>query len=215
MGEAMRLAHLLLLVLATGAISIAPAQPYQKHHFTAGLGVAAPRDQINPPFRNAFSWSFGYGYRPWKYLQFDAALDTAYNAADVDEYLLDPAFGYLRVRDFEYFVPLGARLVAPFKDNRFSLYGGGGGAYVRYSESLRQPSEYYNVACPSCRSRDGWGYYFLAGGDVALTDSGRFRIGVTTRVYQVTTDGRGVGQLPAVETRDRWINTYGHVTFSF
>lgn len=211
----MRLAHLSLLLAAAGAISSATAQPYQKHHLTAGLGVAVPREDLNASYKNAFSWSFGYGYRPWRYLQLDAGLDTAYNAADVDQYLLDPAFGYLRVRDFEYFVPMGARLVAPFKDNRFSVYGGGGGAYIRYSESLRQPSEYYNVSCPSCRSRDGWGYYFLAGADVALTDGGGIRLGFTTRVYQVTTDGRGVGQLPPVETRDRWINTYGHITFCF
>ena len=206
----------LVLSLAGLATQIAAAQSLQRHHFTAGLGAAVPQEDLSSIYKNGFSWTFGYGFRPVSLLQLDVGLDTVYNAADVDEYWLDPAFGYLRVRDFEYMVPMGARLVVPVtRGGRFTLHGGGGGAYLRYSESLRQPSDYFQVSCPVCRARDGWGYYLLAGGDFAVTEGGRLKLGVVTRVYMANTDGRGVGSLPAVKTKDRWINTYFHFTFSF
>lgn len=205
-------AFALAFALSAGS---AAAQDFQKHHITAGLGAGLPLDELGAFYNPGFSWSFGYGYRPFRNLQFDAGLDTVYHSADVNSYVSNPTFGFLRVRDFEYMVPLGARGVLPLKDGRFNVYGGGGAAYIRYSESLEQPSGFFRVSCPFCRSRDGWGYYFLAGGDVALTEGGGLRLGVTTRVYQVTTSGPSVGQLPPVETRDRWVNTYIHLTFSF
>lgn len=215
MGERMRLTPLLPLFCAALATVPAAAQSFQKHTITGGLGVAIPQDELEPVYKNGVTWTVGYGYRPFRYLQFDAALDTVYNSADVERYIPNPAFGYLKVRDFEFLVPFGARLVLPVARGKVNIYGGAGGAYLHYSERLRQPDPYYNLECPPCQSRDGWGYYFLTGGDVALTSGGAIRLGVTMRVYQGTTDGRSVGNVPPVETKDRWINTFRHISFSF
>ncbi len=210
----MRLTFLLIL-LSAAAIQPVAAQSFQKHHITAGLGAGLPGDELSTVYDNAVSWTFGYGYRPFRYLQGDIAFDTVYNAARVNEFLQNPQFGFVRIRDFEYMVPMGGRVVLPLNDGKFQLYSGGGAAYLRYTERLRQPSQFFNIACPICQARSGWGHYFLVGGDVALTGGGALRLGVTSRVYRATTDGQSVGNVPAIETRDRWINTYFHLSFSF
>jgi hypothetical protein len=161
------------------------------------------------------AWGFGYGYRPWRFLQIDGGFESAYKAARVDDFFNSPAFGPLQIRDFQFFVPFGARAVLPLANNRVELYGGGGGAYVRYSELLRQPSEWVSVGCPVCGARDGFGTYALAGGQVALDRGKHFRVGATVKVYRVDTEGEPIGQLPPFRSSDRWINTYFHFTFSF
>lgn len=205
----------LLILLAAATIQPSLAQFAQKHHFTVGLGAGIPGKQLNNVYNNAVSWTFGYGYRPIRYFQADIGLDTVYNAARVNEFLENPQFGYVRIRDFEFMMPVGGRLILPLGDGKVNLYSGGGAAYLRYTERLRQPSDFFNISCPVCQARSGWGHYFLAGADVALTSGGALRLGVTTRVYQGSTDGPSVGNIPPVRTSDRWVNTYAHLSFSF
>jgi len=205
----------LLILLAAAAIQPAAAQSFQKHHITVGLGAAIPGKELSNYYDPSVTWTFGYGYRPIRYLQADIGLDTVYNAARVNEFLNNPQFGFVRIRDFEFMMPVGGRVVLPLADGKFSLYSGGGAAYLRYTERLRQPSQFFNITCPVCQARSGWGHYFLVGGDVALTGGGALRLGVTSRVYQGTTDGASVGEIPAVRTRDRWVNTYVHLSLSF
>jgi hypothetical protein len=193
----------------------AHAEPYQKHHFWLGLGAAQPRDQLNEYFRDTFAWGFGYGYRPLRYLQIDGGLESAIRAGRVDDFFDSPAFGPLRIRDFQYFVPFGARAVLPIAKGKAELYWGGGGAYVRYTEQLRQPSDWVRVGCPVCGARDGFGSYALAGGNIALDRNKTFRLGATVKVYRVTTEGRQVGAVPPIATTDRWVNSYLHFTISF
>lgn len=178
------------------------------------MGAAIPGDQLEKFYSNAFSWSFGYGYRLIPYLQADVGLDSAYNAANVNSYM-PSGWGPLRIRDFQFFVPMGGRVVAPLAHGRVEIYGGGGGAYIRYTEMLSQPDQWTNIGCPPCQARDGWGYYALLGGDVALDRGQHFRLGATTRLYRGETNGASVGTLPPVRTQDRWINTYFGLTFSF
>jgi len=200
-------------VLTCGA-ACASAQyyqaPWQKNHFSVGLGVTVPQDDLAALYNNAVGWSFGYGYRFLRNFQADVGLDTGYNAANVNQYL-NSGFGPLRIRDFQFFVPMGARAVIPLAHDRFELSAGGGGAYLRYSERLKQPGSYISVGCPICSARDGFGYYALAAFDYALDRSGTFKIGATTRVYQGHTNGAAVG-LATNRTRDRWINSF--FTFS-
>ncbi|MCC7153882.1 MAG: hypothetical protein IT161_04850 [Bryobacterales bacterium] len=191
------------------------AQSFQRHHFTGGLGIAIPKDDLHAFYQNAFSWTFSYGYRPLRYLQLDAGMDSSYLAADVEDYYNSPAFGPIRIRDFQYFFPYGARAILPLAKGRFELYGGAGGAYLWYVESLRQPSYYYRVDCPVCNSRSGPGWYAMAGGDFALDQRGNFRLGAVTRMYRGHTEGRAVGTLPPVRTKDRWLNAYVTFTFAF
>ncbi len=208
----MRRYILLLLMLPAG--SLMQAQPYQKHHLTAGLGVATPQGELNDYYEGAFSWTLAYGYRPASFFQIDLGWDGAYNAARVNDYFESNTFGAVRIRDFQHYFPVGGRLVLPLADGKAELYGGGGGAYMRYSEGLRQPSDFYRIDCPVCNARDGFGFYALAGGNVALNRSQSLRLGVTTKMYKATTDGLSVGVIPAAKTKDRWVNVYLHLTLS-
>jgi hypothetical protein len=148
-------------------------------------------------------------------LQLDIGLDSVYNAADVNDYFESPAFGPVRIRDFQFLFPYGARAVLPLADGRLELYGGGGGAYMRYTELLRQPSQFIRLDCPVCSARSGTGWYALTGASFAVDRAQHFRVGAIVRVFDGHTDGRQVGTLPPVRTNDRWMNVYGTFTFSF
>lgn len=213
----MRCATLLTVALMAGGLAQGQSwnRDYYRNHVSAGLGFALPGRDLKTYYQAAPAWSFGYGYRPVKYLQLDLGLDGAYNAARVTDYLNVPGLGYLRIRDFQMFLPLGGRVVAPVAKGRVEFYGGGGAAYARTAEFLSQPSYYLRVDCPDCVARDGWGYYALLGGSVALDRAQHFRLGVTTRVYRMNTSGPPVGSTPAVNTSDQWVNTYFGFTFSF
>lgn len=188
---------------------------HPRHHFETGLGFAVPGKDLTTFYQSAFAWSFGYGYRPVKYFQFDLGYQGAYNAARVKDYIYNPSAGYLRIRDFQTYLPLGARVVAPVGGGRVEFYGGGGASYVRTAESLRQPSDWVRFECPDCVSRDGWGYYAMLGTGIALTQSQAVRLTAITRVYRAETSGPPIGANPAIFTREQWVNTTFGLTFSF
>jgi hypothetical protein len=206
----MRLPFPLLIAVTAAALS---AQPFPRHHINGGLGIAIPQRDLHPYFKNAISWSFGYGYRPARNFQFDVGLDSSYHAANVNDYLSSTQFGPVRIRDFQFFLPVGGRAVIPA--GRVQFYAGGGIAYLRYTELLRQPSEWVRLECPVCAARDGVGGYALLGGDVAINRARNVRLGVVSRVYMGKTDGRGLGALPGIRTDDRWWNSYLTLSFSF
>ncbi len=208
---------MLLVFIASNGLVLGQGnwqRDFRKHHVTFGLGAAMPSGDLKAYYKNAFAWSLNYGFRPIKWLQADFGYDGAYNAADVNDYQ-DSGFGPLRIADYQTFVPAGGRVVLPVARGRVEFYGGGGGVYARYAESLRQPDDYVRIGCPSCRARDGWGYYAMVGGSVALDYNQRFRLGVITRSFKVETAGAIVGVLPQTKTADRWINTYVTFTASF
>lgn len=188
---------------------------HPRHHLETGLGFAVPGKDLTTFYQSAVAWSFGYGYRPVKFLQIDLGYQGAYNAARVKDYIFNPSAGYLRIRDFQTYLPLGARVVAPVGGGRVEFYGGGGASYVRTAESLRQPSDWVRFECPDCVSRDGWGYYALLGTGIALTQSQAVRLTVLTRVYRAETSGPPIGANPAIFTREQWVNTTFGLSFSF
>ena len=189
---------------------------FRKHNFTAGGGVAMPGGDVEPYLRNAPAFRVGYGYRFMRLFQADIGLDVGMGAARIRDFY-DSQFGELRIRDYQYMVPLGGRVVIPLADERVQLYAGGGAAWLKYAEVVRQPfsGSGYRIDCPVCRSRSGWGSYGLAGASVALDQGKMFRLGVTTKVYRATTDGDSFGTLPAIRTKDRWVNIAGEFTISF
>lgn len=189
---------------------------YRKHNFSAGAGAAMPGGELDPYLKTAPAVRISYGYRFMRFFQADAGLDVGFGSARVRDFY-DSEFGELRIRDYQYMVPLGGRVVIPLADEKLQLYAGGGAAWLKYAEVVRQPfGNYgYRIDCPVCRTRSGWGSYGLAGASVAL-DSGRmFRLGVTAKVYRATTDGDSFGTLPAIRTKDRWVNLAGEFTISF
>jgi hypothetical protein len=206
----------LLTMVMIPAIPLHAQSSWAKHNFTLGGGAAIPRDGLEPYFDTAGAFRFAYGFRFLRNFQADAGVDVAFQAAGVDDYYYS-YYGPLRIRDYQYFVPLGGRIVLPFARERVQFYAGGGGAYLRYSEIVTQPfgEGGFRVECPPCRARSGWGYYGLAGGSVALDRGNHFRMGGGVTVYRATTSGDSFGALPRFETRDRWINALMEFTFSF
>jgi hypothetical protein len=209
----MRLRPLMLLVLAAPPGLL--AQPdYPRHNFSIGAGAAQPRGDLRPLYSDRPALNFGYGYRFMKNLQFDAGFETVFGAANIRDYL-NTDFGPLRIRDYQFLVPVGGRAILPLAGGRVLISGGGGAAYLRYQEILRQPGDTFDIECDVCAARDGWAWYALAEVGVYLDSAQHFRIGATTRVYRGHTDGDALGSVPPVRTRDHWVNTYGQFTFSF
>jgi hypothetical protein len=202
------------LILLALALPLAAQSTYPKHNFSLGVGAGLPGGELTGLFRNSAGITFNYGYRKWRYLQADVGLDTLFGAAGVRDFI-PTELGYLRIRDFQFLIPFGGRFVLPVKDGRMQFSAGGGGAYMRYSERLRQPSSYYRFECPDCAARSGWGSYALAGGSYALDRYQRFRLGVTAKLYRGHTDGGALGAVQAAETLDRWINLFADFTVSF
>jgi hypothetical protein len=203
----------LALILAA---PLAAQRGFPQHYFTAGGGAGIPQGDLQPLFSNSPALRIGYGYRFHQNFQVDVGLDTVFHSADVRD-LFPSVVGDLRIRDYQYLLPMGGRAIVPLARGRVLLSAGGGGAYMRYQESIRQPfgDSYFRLECTTCRSRSGWGYYALLGGSVAIDRYQHFRVGVTTRLYRGNTQGDQFGALPPVETRDQWLATAAEFTFSF
>lgn len=205
----------LLLPLALLAVA-ASGQEYRRHNIMLNAGAGMPRGDL----RNFFSTSGGvgalYGYRFHPYFQVEAGYETLFGAARVRDWV-PTVFGNLRIRDYQQFLPFGGRVIVPLARDRVQLHAGGGGAYFRYSERIRQPFQdsWYRVDCVECAVRDGVGYYGLLGVSIALDRARHFRLGFGSKVYRGGTDGDPFGAAPGRETVDRWINLFGTFGVSF
>jgi hypothetical protein len=196
--------------------AVASAQDYRRHTFSMELGAAQPRGELRSLFSDSFLAGISYGYRFHEFLQADIGFDTVFGAAGVRDFL-PSLVGELRIRDYQHFLPFGGRVILPLGTERVHFYGGGGGAYMRYTERIRQPFQDsgFRFDCSVCSSRHGVGYYGLVGVDVALDQAQNFRIGVGGRVIRGETEGDPLGAVPARRTDDRWINVFGRFSFSF
>jgi hypothetical protein len=206
------------LVIASVA-SVVPAFGqgyYNRHNLTVSAGVGRPRGELRNLFADSFNANIEYGYRFHRNFQLDAGFDTTFGAAGVVDWV-PTYFGDLRIRDYQHFIPFGGRVVLPLAEERVHIYGGLGGAYMRYTERVRQPfnNSGFQIPCAVCSARDGFGYYSTVGANAAL-DSGRhFRVGVGAKVYRGHTSGDPLGAVPPRETTDRWVNIYGTFSFTF
>ncbi|MDX2150389.1 MAG: outer membrane beta-barrel protein [Bryobacteraceae bacterium] len=209
----MRLPYAALTLLILSA-SAAFGQGYARHNVELGIGAAVPRGDLKPFFEPAPSLQVGYGYRFSRYFQADGGFEAVFSAGDVEDYL-ETNFGPLRIRDYAFFVPIGGRAILPLFGERLHIYGGGGAAYTRYSELVRQPSEFIRIDCPPCASRSGWGSYAQAGFSVGIDRRGLFRLGVRARMYRATTSGDPFAGIPAVDTNDRWSNVTAVFSVTF
>jgi hypothetical protein len=188
---------------------------YRKHNIILNAGAGIPRGDLDNLLSTAAGVGILYGYRFHPYFQVEGGYETLFGAADVRDYL-PTSFGNLRIRDYQQFLPFGGRVVVPLANDRIQLHAGGGGAYFRYSERIRQPFQnYYRIDCYECRTRDGIGYYGLVGASIALDRAQHFRIGFGGKVYRGHTEGDPLGELPGFETTDRWINFFGTFGVSF
>jgi hypothetical protein len=187
---------------------------YPRHNLTLGAGASRPRGDLGPVLEDSPGISVAYGYRFQRYFQADVGLDVLFGAARIRDFLTTD-IGYFRIKDREYFLPLGGRAILPFAGGRLLVSGGGGGVWMRYNERINQPSYYFRIDCPVCSARSGWGYYALGNVSFFLNRNQNFRVGMTTKVVRGHTDGEGLGPVPGFRTRDKWLHLNGEVGFSF
>ena len=203
-----------LFLLPLAGMFTAAAQEYNRHNINLMVGAARPRGELPHFFSDSALLGVDYGYRFHRYFQVDAGFDSVFGAAGVRDWL-PSQFGNLRIRDFQTFVPFGGRVILPLADERVHIYGGMGGAYMRYAERINQPVDYFRIPCDVCAARDGFGYYGLFGVNMSMDRSRLVRFGVGTRMYRGHTSGDRLGALPPRETTDQWLNIFGSVSFTF
>lgn len=203
-----------VLILALSAAALCGQSYYPRHNITFGLGGASPRAGLRAYFQTKPAFTFSYGYRFLRNFQVESGLDTVFGAAGVRDFF-DSPLGPLRIRDYQFLLPFGGRAVLPLAAERLQFFGGLGGAYMRYSELIRQPSDYLRIDCPVCSSRSGWGYYALTGMAVFLDRGRHFRTGINAKMYRGHTAGDPLGAAPGLRTRDHWLQIYGEFGLSF
>lgn len=187
---------------------------FPRNTLTLDVGAAIPGQALKRSFEPSFALGFNYGYRIHRNFEINAGVDSAFQAARVNDYV-DTAFGSRRIRDYQLFVPFGGRVILPTRDERWHFFAGGGGVYARYFEAISQPSQYFNIDCPVCTARHGFGYYGLAGFRWRPSRYAPFWIGGSARVVRVQTDGDPIGNLIVRPTNDRWITPMLEFGFSF
>jgi hypothetical protein len=207
---------LVLICLIGSSVASISAQTWQRHNLSVTLGAGLPRGEAKPVLRNAFGAGVTYHYRFLPWFAAEGGYKSLIGAAGVNDYV-DTFFGPLRIRDFQHFLPFGGRVILPLANDRIQVYGGGGGAYLRYSERIQQPfnNSNFRVRCPYCGSRNGFGYYATSGANVAIDSQKHFRLGVSVDVFRGATSGDRIGAVPGIETADRWLNIFASLGFSF
>ncbi len=191
------------------------AQYYQRHYFTIGGGGGAPGGRIGGGILDVSpALRIGYGFRFHRFFQVEGGLDTVFHAARINDYF-ESRFGDLRIKDYQYMVPVGGRAVVPLWRERILFSAIGGGAYLRYQEQIRQPFEDARVDCRPCRSRSGFGYYAGLGASIAMDPLRRFRLGTSIRVYRAGIGGDAFGRIPSIRTYDTWVVPTLDLTVSF
>jgi hypothetical protein len=212
-----RLIAILVLIPPTmfAQFGIGGRSPYQKHSFAIGGGGGIPRGDLEPLLDTSPALRINYGYRFMKNFQADFGFDTVFHAANIKDYY-QSQFGDLRIKDYQFFLPMGARTIIPLAGNRVQFYAGGGAAWMSYRERIRQPfGDYLRLDCPVCSSRSGWGYYAMLGSSFALDRAQFFRLGFTTKLYRGTTSGDPIGPIPPFTTHDQWLTTAAEFSFNF
>ena len=191
---------------------------YQKHSFAIGGGAGIPRGDLQSLLDTSPALRINYGCRFMKNFQADIGFDTVFHAANIRDYY-ESQFGDLRIKDYQYFLPMGGRVIIPLVSNRLQLQAGGGGVWMKYSERIRQPlsggNSSFRLDCPVCTSRSGWGYYSMLGASYALDRSQLFRLGVTTKLYRGQTSGDPLGPIPGIQTNDQWLITAAEFSINF
>lgn len=204
-----------ILVMIGPATTLSAQDYYGKYNFTLGAGAAVPQQDLDNAFTPAPVVNFNFGYRFARNFQADIGFDTVFGAADIRTFTRTD-IGTLEINDRQYFFPVGGRVVVPFGESgRNEFYAGGGGAYMRYSEVIRQPSDFFRIPCDVCSRRAGWGGYGLVGFRSSINRGRNLWVGVTTKVYRGRTDGEQFGEVPPMRTQDRWLMVQGEFSFAF
>jgi hypothetical protein len=180
------------------------------------VGPAVPVGNDTAYLKTAPLFTVGYGYRFNRFLEADAGFQMAFGAA-MNQNAEQTDLGVVQGGDHEFMIPLGGRVYIPTPFKRIELSAGGGGIHLHYSETI--PSNtgygYYSASCYTCTSRGGWGGYGLASARYFLDENHNFHIGTTVQFVSASTNGQSVGDIPALNTTDHWMNVMFELGLSF
>jgi len=162
-------------LVAQAPVAQTPLAPgYFSQSLTAAFvyGVkAGPNGGVSYPLLNdAPGFSLGWSIRPRAWFALEAGFEQIVRPIGSSvccEYSQN-------ANDELFLVPFGARYVWEAPSTRLRLTAGGGGAYLNHTIG--------NEAGGTV-GFSGWGGQFVISGDYALTQSGRFRLGLATRYY--------------------------------
>ena len=102
----------------------------------------------------------------------------------------------------------------PTRFKRIQASVGAGTAYLHYSETIPSNAFILNN-CYSFTSRGGRGGYGLGNVSYFLDSNHNFRVGTTLQYIAASTNGAAVGNVPALQTTDHWINVAFEFGLSF
>jgi len=205
-------------ILAAGcmlaAVSTAWAQDHlPRNNIVVGIGPGIPVGSATSYLSTAPLVKVAYGYRFNRWFQADAGFNLAFGAAN-NQNAVQTDLGTVRGGDREWMIPLGGRVFVPLPFKRIEASVGGGAAYLHYSETAPS-SGYYQNNCYTCTSRGGWGGYGLGNVSYFLDENRNFRVGTTVQFISAGTNGQAVGNVPALQTTDHWVNLTVEFGLSF
>jgi len=200
---------------AVAGLCFGQDQDEEIHHnnITVGGGAAIPAGNSTNYLSTAPLFTVGYGYRFNRWFQADIGFQAAFGAANNQNAEVTD-FGPVQGGDHEVMLPIGGRVYIPTRLKRISASLGAGTAYLHYSETVPSNGFVANN-CYSCTSRGGWGGYGLGNVSYFLDSSHNFRVGTTLQYIAASTNGQAVGDVPALQTTDHWINLVFEFGLSF
>ena len=172
--------------------ALLPAQSVERNRISVSGGWGEQLSVYSYDRQTAPVLGLSYAFRPLRWFELETGLFAGLQPGQEQ----CSAHGCFDPNDRYFWVPFGARFVAPMAWRRVELSAGGGGLYENYSVSNAN----FNV-----RSRSGWGGYFAGGAAVAIDRSQHFWLGATPRFFLAN---------PAY-ARDRWFVITGDVSFRF
>jgi hypothetical protein len=113
-----RIALMLLGTLA-GLTPSGFSQIYHRHNATVFGGAAQPSGDLDNFFSTSFLTGVEYNFRFHQNFQVDAGYEAIFGAAGVSDWL-PTAFGNLRIRDYQSFIPFGGRVILPLRSEQFT-----------------------------------------------------------------------------------------------
>ena len=208
-----RIAGVLSLALIVSTLCVGQSEDYHHNNITVGFGPAIPVGNSTDYLGTAPLITLGYGYRFNRWFQADAGFQAAFGAANNRNAELSD-LGQVQGGDHEFMLPLGGRVYIPTPFKRIEVSAGAGTAYLHYSETV--PSgDFVQNNCYSCTSRGGWGGYGLANVNYFLDSNRVFHVGTTIQYIVAATNGQAVGNVPALQTTDHWVNLIFEFGMSF
>ena len=174
----MHLAQCLFLVMAFLPLvnAQAPADDL-KQSLSAGFIYGVGIGTFTPDVSKAPGYDLNYAFhlRPW--VAFEAGLDQIIRPIGTYTTLNNGIPSSTDTKDQLYLLPLGVHFYWSPPQTHVRLSAGGGAAYLNHHFGAPIPYQFTDVSA--------FGAQAVVSADVALTDSGRYRLGITAHYFYV------------------------------